>query len=208
LNPACARGPWLSRGHRAPLLRHLVASGTAWSRSACRRCAAGRREPPHPTSTRCCVLVGRHLRRPPWPPRNRRGLLPLFSFQRTGHFVAAGARGPKRGDNAASRPARVPRWAAPLKAPPAVPLSEGEDASGATPAVSTPPGTFAQSAPGFAQSAPGVSAGRPNRIRRPSIRHSSVSRRPSASAYNSCSCRRMRLASDAASSPLRTSTAR
>ena len=47
------------------------------------------------------VLVGHHLRRPPWPPGNRRGLLPLFSFQRTGHC----------------RP-RAP-WAEPRQAPPA-----------------------------------------------------------------------------------------
>lgn len=124
-----------------------------------------------------------------------------IQFSKNRPFVAAGLRGPKRGDNAASRPARVPRWVVPLKAPPAVPLSEGEDASGATPALSTPPGRFSQSA--FRALAAG-----PNRTRRPSIRHAWVNRRPRASAYSSCSCCRMRLPREAASSPLRTSTAR
>ena len=195
LNPACARSPWLSHARRAPLLRHWSPPGTNGPGGlyADARPGGMTARPRHRrgvVSLSDVIFDGR---------RGRRGIdadSSSIQFSKNRPFVAAGPRGPKRGVNAASRPARVPRWAAPLEAPSAVPLSEGEDASGATPAVSTPRRRFLQS------------AGGPNRTRRPSIRQPSVNRRRSASGYSSCSCRRMRLARESTSSPLRTSTAR
>ncbi len=67
----------------APLFRHWSPPETSFRR-AYRRHGPRRRAARSSAGEVCCVLVGRHLRRPPWPPGNRRGLLPLFSFQRTG----------------------------------------------------------------------------------------------------------------------------